>query len=53
MLFWILFVWIPFGVAILRMVGLPLLVIALAWLGFLVLLAPINYFFGPFIIFGP
>tara|TARA_R110000868_G_scaffold64543_4_gene193920 strand:+ start:2190 stop:2414 length:225 start_codon:yes stop_codon:yes gene_type:complete len=48
-----LFLFGPFAVALLRISGFPLFVIALVWLMFLVLFAPINYFFGPFLILGP
>lgn len=52
-LFLFLFVGLPLALTVLRITGLPMLVLALAWLAFLVVFAPINYFFGPFIIFGP
>lgn len=49
----LLFVWIPLVVGISRVLGMPMLLAALLWLGFVILFAPINYFFGPFIIIGP
>lgn len=52
-LFLLLFVWIPLAVSISRVLGMPVLVAACIWLGFMILFAPINYFFGPFITFNP
>jgi hypothetical protein len=52
-LFLLLFIWIPLAISVTRVLGLPMLVVAMLWLGFVILFAPINYFFGPFIIIGP
>ena len=51
--FLLLFVWIPLAVSVARVFGMPMLVAAWVWLGFVVAFAPINYFFGPFITFDP